>query len=81
MSLVRSSVQNPGEIHRNVEQDHYNGPQGGGVGYRVGHRTSFETHGAAFTTKQFGFGASLSAQNRSGLVDWDAGSSNTPGFK
>lgn len=59
---------------------HYQGPESGGIGHRVGHISSFEQHGGAFKTKSFGFGAGLSAQNRSGVVNWE-GNSTPPGFQ
>lgn len=54
----------------------YSGPHGAGTSYQKGYRSSFETHGGSFTSSQVAGGhvTGLSAQNRSGLVNWDAGS-------
>jgi hypothetical protein len=50
--------------------------------YQAGYRTSFQKAGGAFTTSNMmgSHVAGLSAQNRSGIVNWDAGST-PPGFQ
>jgi hypothetical protein len=87
MSLARSSVQNPSELHSSIETDEYHGPTGG-TSYQKGFRTSQEgagqfehEQGTGFTSKNLSGGrrASLGATNRSSLVNWDAGAA-TPSF-
>lgn len=84
MTIARTNMEDPSRLHKNagVETDEYTGPHGE-TSYQKGYRTSFETKGGAFTSKGIASGhtglAGSSAQNLSGLVKWDAGSSN-PGF-
>ena len=67
-----------------VQTDAYHAPEmhQGLTSYQSGFRTSFQKAGGAFTTNnvQQGHVTGLSAQNRSGVVNWDAGAT-PPGFQ
>jgi hypothetical protein len=82
MSLSRRVTESPDSPNSSVEQDHYEGPHGGGTSYQKEYRTSFQSSGGSFTTKGLTGGRviGLSGQSRSSLVNWDAGASSTPGF-
>ncbi|CAB4137747.1 hypothetical protein UFOVP325_81 [uncultured Caudovirales phage] len=83
MGLARA--ENPDNVHSDVEQDRYTGPDSGGTSYQKEYRTSFQTAGGSFTTKGLTGGGGnrvigLSGQSRSSLVNWDSGATSSPGF-
>ncbi len=83
MGLARA--EQPDNLHSDLEQDHYQGPESGGTSYQKEYRTSFQTAGGSFTTKGLTGGNKsrvicLSGQSRSSLVNWDSGATSSPGF-
>jgi hypothetical protein len=82
MTVARA--ENPEHLNSDLEQDHYQGPEGG-TSYQKEYRTSFQTAGGSFTTKNLvgrdkNRVVGLSGQSRSSLVNWDAGATSSPGF-
>ena len=85
MGLARA--ENPDNLHSDLEQDRYQGPESGGTSYQKEYRTSFQTSGGSFTTKGLAESSGnknrvigLSGQSRSSLVNWDSGATSSPGF-